>query len=779
MKPTLRVLQVLDRLEVGPARLAARRLTVPYRVVRRGRAATIDLVYRYGEDVFRPEEPASRNLGAMIGAQLALNYGLVCRELVLLGPFDAADRSFLQEMARNTAREIYVNKFLEPNPFLRGAAAGLAPQRRESYMQARLVFPDARGAHSAGRGHDWLVEHSRHAVLSSGGKDSLLSFGLLRELGREVHPIFLNEAGRHWYTALNAYRHLEHETPQTTRVWTNSDRVFSWMLRHFPFIRPDFAAVRADDYPIRLWTVAVFLFGALPLMRQRGIGRLVIGDEYDTSRRLTHKGIPHYDGLYDQSRWFDAALTRYYRRKGWGISQFSVLRPLSELLIQKILLQRYPQLLAHQVSCHAAHLDDGRARPCGRCEKCRRIVGLLVALGGDPTACGYTPEQVEPCLRALAEQGVRTEAEAVQHLLWLLSSAGRIAASAGRAAPQPRPEVLKLRFDPDRSPRDAIPQDLRKPLYRLCLEHADGAVRRQGRVWVPLDLERDPGLARPYPFEAAETAAVVRSLVRDPQRSASDTVLGQLTWVRARDRLRQTDLALLPVGSIEQHGPHLPLDTDAWDADYLARQVASACSDPKPLVLPLIPYGVSYHHEDFSGTLSVSPETLSRLVYEVGMSVARHGVTKLVVINGHGGNGPTLQFAAQMINRDAHIFACVDTGETSDSDVARLTSTPNDTHAGEVETSTCLATRPELVDMRRAKRFVPHFSSDYLNFSSDRGVEWYARTAKISPSGVLGDPTRASAEKGQRIWKLMIDHLVSFVESLKKMSLDEIYERRL
>ncbi len=66
-------------------------------------------------------------------------------------------------------------------------------------------------------------------------------------------------------------------------------------------------------------------------------------------------------------------------------------------------------------------------------------------------------------------------------------------------------------------------------------------------------------------------------------------------------------MALLPVGSIEQHGPHLPLDTDAFDADYLAKDVAEACSDPKPLVFPLIPYGVSYHHEDFSGTISVTP----------------------------------------------------------------------------------------------------------------------------------------------------------------------------
>jgi creatinine amidohydrolase/Fe(II)-dependent formamide hydrolase-like protein len=238
------------------------------------------------------------------------------------------------------------------------------------------------------------------------------------------------------------------------------------------------------------------------------------------------------------------------------------------------------------------------------------------------------------------------------------------------------------------------------------------------------------------------------------------------------------DVALLPVGSVEQHGPHLPLDTDAFDAEYLARKVAETCRDPKPLVLPLISYGVSYHHDDFSGTMSISPDTLSKMVYEIGMSTARHGVLKLVIINGHGGNSPALHFAAQMINRDAHIFTCVDTGESSDTDIDAMAETPNDVHAGEIETSTSLAIRPGLVRLDAARKFVPEFSSRYLNFSSKRGVGWYAYTARISPTGVLGDPTKATPEKGKRMWDLMIKNLVEFVEDLKGMSLEELYHRR-
>ncbi|MFH1843916.1 MAG: creatininase family protein [bacterium] len=793
----LAILQVLDRLEVGPVVVTPRKLTAPYRVFKGRRRNESELVYRFEEDVFEPGDAGSENLAAMIVAQVALNYGLFCGELVFRGPYDRHDRRFLAEMARNTAREIYVKKFLEPNPFLRGAAAELPVVKRDSYLLAALRFVDPEPAaagdperseripqqrQATGRG--WGVDLDRLAVLSSGGKDSLLSHGILDELGKESHPIFINESGRHWFTALNAYRHFREHVPHTGRVWTNSDRLFAWMLRQLPFIRSDFASVRSDEYPIRLWTVAVFLFGALPLLRKRGIGRLVIGDEYDTTERSSHQGVTHYDGLFDQSRYFDNALTRYFHRKGWGVSQFSVLRPLSELLIQKMLTVRYPDLQQHQVSCHATHVIAERVHPCGRCEKCRRIVGMLTAMGGDPTRCGYTPQQIEDCLQKLAGQRIHQESDGAEHLIHLLSEMGVLTGVAvGRTAARARPHVMKLRIDKERSPFDTIPSDLRESVFQIMLEHTAGAVRRSGRIWIDFDPLADPGFGKPYLFEKpvrVETHAGTGKNAGEGDRSPDrhDHLLAELTWPEARKRFQEVDLAMLPVGAMEQHGPHLPLDTDAFDADFLARRVAELCSEPRPLVLPLMPYGVSYHHDDFSGTLSVSPDTLSRVVYDVGIGVARHGITKLVIVNGHGGNGPALHFAAQLINRDAHIFTCVETGETSDLDVAAMIHTSNDVHAGETETSTTLATRPGLVDMTEASPCVPSFSSRFLDFTSRRSVGWYAYTNKISPSGVLGDPTRASVEKGDRIWEVMIRRLVEFVEDLKNMSLEEIHQRR-
>jgi creatinine amidohydrolase/Fe(II)-dependent formamide hydrolase-like protein len=782
-------LQVIDCLEVGPVEVERRRLVAPYRVHQNGKTDTFELIYSYEEPVFEPGDADAGNLAAMLAAQAALNYGLFCGELRFHGPYDSLDRRFLRTMAENTAREIYVKKFLEPNAFLLPTHEPLPMVRQASYLHARLRFVDrTKTRREPDRWKRWAAMRNRYCILSSGGKESLLSFSIIQEIlshsefdqGRaQVHPIFVNESGRHWFTALNAYRYFERNVPHTARVWVNSDRLFAWMLRHLPFIRPDFSSLRSDEYPIRLWTVAVFLFGVLPLMRKHGLGRLLIGDEYDTSVRVSHQGIRHYDGLYDQSIYFDRAVSTYFLQKGWAVSQFSVLRPLSEILIETILAKRYPDLQGLQISCHAAGKVDDRVVPCGRCEKCHRIVGMLTAIDVDPQRCGYTAGQVADCLKRIAVQGVHQEAACAQHLLYLLIQKKAVQPVAdGRIKARERSEVMRIRLDPDRSPVAAVPRDLRVPLYRIFSQYADGAVERIGRQWKPVDLLVHPALAAPYPYEIGIDPHA-KSEADDDIETPGEYHWGLMSWPQIEHYLKRIDLALLPVGAVEQHGPHLPLDTDAFDAGYLARRVAEACNPPRPLVMPLVPYGVSYHHSDFKGTLGIGNESLAGLIYDIGMSAAANGVRKLVIINGHGGNAPALNYAAQKINRDAHIFVCVDSGETSDVDIEALVETPNDVHAGEIETSTSLAVRPHLVRRARAVSEVPRFSSRYLDFSSNRGVSWYAYTDRISESGVMGNPLLASARKGEKIWEIMIAHLVALVEDLKQMTLEEIHNRRL
>lgn len=257
-----------------------------------------------------------------------------------------------------------------------------------------------------------------------------------------------------------------------------------------------------------------------------------------------------------------------------------------------------------------------------------------------------------------------------------------------------------------------------------------------------------------------------------------DYLWATLSWPEIEKRLKIVDTAILPCGAIEQHGPHLPLDVDYFDADYMARQVAEACQDPKPFVLPPLPYGVSYHHSDFKGTLSVTNNALSALVYDIGMSLSENGIKKLVILNGHGDNVPTLTYAAQMINRDARIFVCVETGETSDVDLYRLIETRNDIHAGEIETSTTLAIRPELVDMDKAVDDTLDLDNEYLSYTSDRGVRWYVHTERLTKSGVMGNATKASVEKGQKMWEIMIRKMADFVETIKNTPSEKLYQNR-
>ncbi len=775
--PLLNDFVVFRKLIVGPVEIRDKKVTASYLLENEhGEVKSNSLTYSYDEPVFNPQDASSQNMASMMMAQVALNYGLFCREIIFDGLYGNTDRRFIADMMENTSREIFVNKLLLPNEFLKEDFSHPVPEKKKQYTAANIKFINTRFEGSKVSWDHWSTSRDQVAILSSGGKDSLLTYGITRELGYGSHPVYINESGRHWFTALNAYRYNQMNEPLTARVWCNSDRMFNWMLRQMPFIRENFPQIRSDNYPIRLWTVAVFLFGVLPLVRKRGIGNILIGDEYDTTQRTSYEGITHYNGLYDQSKFFDQALTRYYLKKGWMVYQFSLLRSLSELLIQKILTERYPYLQKEQVSCHAAHEKEGRIYPCGKCEKCRRIVGMLKALGKDPRNCGYEENQIGQALRTYGTKTVKQLGMDAQHLFYLLAEKDLIPENEyTRKHAKKCPEILKLRFDPTRSELSDIPVAFREPMIRIFLEHAEGAVKINNRKWEPFDVLNSSIIRIPFPFEINIQSG--RKMSSDDPYFKSYS-WEHLSWPELEERLKIVDTALLPCGAIEQHGPHLPVDIDYFDANYLARKVAEACSAPKPLVLPAIPYGVSYHHEDFMGTISITNESLSRFVYDIGMNLARSGIKKLILINGHGDNAPTLNFAAQMINRDAGIFVCVDTGETSDRDIENLTESHNDIHAGEVETSTSLALRPELVDMAKAKKETPRFASSYMDYSSSRGVPWYVRTRKLSKTGIIGDPTKASVEKGQKIWEIMVAHLVKFVEEIKSSRLEDLYQKK-
>ncbi len=770
--PDIRSLICFEKLKVGPAIVEPARVKAKYTIVLKNKEQIEnELIYSYQEDVF-DKSSQMVNMASMILSQVAINYGLFCEEIVFDGLYDDTDKRFILDMLENTSREILVNKILMPNAFLKAPYNQIKAEKLKRYTAASVKFINTGFEAKSVKWEHVKTDKNKYIVLSSGGKDSLLSYGLLKELKKDVYPVFINESGRHWFTAINSYQYLAENEQNTSKVWCNSDRIFNWILKHMPFIREDFAQVRADMYPVRLWTVAVFLFGVLPVAHKAKAANVIIGDEYDTTIKSVYNGITHYQGLYDQSKYFDNALSRYYTKKGWNTAQFSLLRSLSEMLILKILIKRYPHLQQHQISCHAAHKNDERIYPCGKCEKCRRIVAMLLTLDERPQACGYNEQQIANALDALQQKGVKQIGSDASHLFYLLKEKQLLDRKSYNAKlAQAHPEIMKLRFDKERSSPEQIPFDIRHGLYSIYLEYADGAVQRQNKRWIDFDLFGSDLINMSYPFEVTNCSQENGFKNKDYRWELN-------TWQEIEEKLKSLDTAILPCGSIEQHGPHMPVDIDYFDSVYLADKIAEACGSPKPFVLPALPYGVAYHHEDFKGTISISNTTLSSLVYDLGMSLARNGIKKLIILNGHGDNSPTLLYAAQMINRDSGIFVCVETGETSDSDIDELTETPNDIHAGEIETSTTLAIRPELVQMDKAVNETLNLGSTYLDFSSERGVAWYVRTNKLSVSGVMGDATKASAEKGKRMWEIMIAHMVKFVEEIKKSKLEDLYQKK-
>ena len=557
----LAALEVIDRLEVGPVTLLADRLKVPYRVFRDDGEDVFDLAYRYGEEVFDPRSPADHNLAAMIGAQVALNYGLFCHEIVFKGPFDRDDRRFLERMTANTAREIYVNKLLAPNPLLRLPAGSLPADKRRSYTRAKIRFqnggPTPDEVETTPEKAPWPTDNGRFAISSSGGKDSLLSYGLLSELGCETHPIFINESGRHWWTALNAFRATSRSrgAAHGPSLDEQSDRLFSChAAASARSYGQDFAfgsgrtSIRSASGP---WPCSSS--GPCRSSGSRGIGRLVIGDEHDCDgAERTIEGIPHYDGLYDQSIATSIdALSRYFQRKGWGITQFSLLRPLVRAADREnVLAERYPRApAALQMSCHAAHTEDGeRMPPLRPVRKMPPDRGNAAGRGRGPRRPAATPRsQMRGGIgRGAAWSGgcTRSDRSRPQHLGTPAVAPKR---ADRRAPPGARPSrgsersrsrcsvfipgEVASRRDPARGPAPS------RCIDRLLSNTREGAVRaaRPARGSSFDVLETCPDRSkRPYPFDPSGRGAARPGRRACPRRA--DLPLGRDDLAASRNQ---------------------------------------------------------------------------------------------------------------------------------------------------------------------------------------------------------------------------------------------------
>lgn len=217
-------------------------------------------------------------------------------------------------------------------------------------------------------------------------------------------------------------------------------------------------------------------------------------------------------------------------------------------------------------------------------------------------------------------------------------------------------------------------------------------------------------------------------------------------------------VAVLPIGAIEQHGPHLPLsvDRDLVEA-VVTRALPLLTPDQTVLVLPSLTITKSGEHDRHPGTLSLSADTLLAVLRDIGASVARAGVARLVLFNGHGGNTPVLDVSARdlRIRQDMIVATCSWFGFADTHGLFDPAALARDIHAGDSETSAMLAARPDLVDMSRARDFTPAMADweKTLRFTGLTG-----QTARpgwiiddLHPDGACGNASAATAAKGAQM----------------------------
>ncbi len=258
-----------------------------------------------------------------------------------------------------------------------------------------------------------------------------------------------------------------------------------------------------------------------------------------------------------------------------------------------------------------------------------------------------------------------------------------------------------------------------------------------------------------------------------------------LTWEEVNDAVQAGKCALIPVGTLEDHGPHLPVDADVVIVSTICERTAQLAPE-EMVLLPCIRIGYSPHHIDFPGTLTIRWTTFVEYVLDVTRSLAHHGFRKMLIVNGHGSNRPLLEMAARLtvVERPDVHCAFLSWWDLHDVQVAfnAVRESNVTAHACELETSVYLAVDEARVKMNRAARdttyrMSPHFWGDLVgrkpdpSFKNPVGMTEY--WSVDTRDGVKGDPTKATADKGKRVIEAGARELVEIIRELRARPVKE------
>ena len=257
-------------------------------------------------------------------------------------------------------------------------------------------------------------------------------------------------------------------------------------------------------------------------------------------------------------------------------------------------------------------------------------------------------------------------------------------------------------------------------------------------------------------------------------------LLAELTWPQVAELAANDAVVLVPVGTVEQHGPHLPLDTDNRIAEGFAQRAANSAAPGTAIVAPTVPFGLSEHLADFPGAVYHTTATFIAVLAEIYCSFARSGFRRILAVNGHGSNVAPLDLASReaLFRHPEHLFASVSWWELGDVRDVGVGRGPASTasHACAFETSLIMALSPELVHVDRLEAgqefpTSPHVWRDTLgrspNASAKRPIHLTEPWSGWSDNGVRGDPRDATAELGEAMLAAGGTELAEIVAELR------------
>lgn len=248
--------------------------------------------------------------------------------------------------------------------------------------------------------------------------------------------------------------------------------------------------------------------------------------------------------------------------------------------------------------------------------------------------------------------------------------------------------------------------------------------------------------------------------------------LTKMTWQEVEDSLKTVKFAIIPIGAHEQHGPHMAESCDAVLAEKMAEKLGEKMF-PYAWVTPTINMGVSPHHLNFPGTISLEPNTLIAILRDMISSLRHHGIEKFLLLNSHGGNQTTLSVASMTLTKELKVdIYYAKTTASAKKTIGSFITSPLFGHSCEREVSEALYLAPELVRMDRLEKGEIQENGRWKQLRPGKAIQGFYFYEEMTENGCIGDATKASWELGQQIVEEALENLSKELNSLLNLNMD-------